>query len=117
MQETETIRTESTRLLRELHVRSILDAPCCDFCWMKSVDLRDMSYVGGDIVEKLAANNNSAFADESRRCAVENFKASGSGFLGTTTFTRQDGNEDIVTGQWRPLNLSCLRSTLGSPSG
>jgi hypothetical protein len=147
LQETETIRTELPMLLREFHVRSILDAPCGDFYWMKGVDLGEVSYIGADIVQELVANNNAAFANESRQFAVldiliddvpivdfilcrdclvhfsfehawtaiGNFKASGSRFLGTTTYTRQDDNEDIVTGQWRPLNLQLAPFNFGEP--
>jgi hypothetical protein len=38
-------------------------------------------------------------------CAIRNFKASGSDYLATTTFTERDSNTDIVTGGWRPINL------------
>ncbi len=37
--------------------------------------------------------------------AIQNFKKSGSEYLLTTTFTGQRENRDIVTGEWRPLNL------------
>ena len=44
-----------------------------------------------------------AFADISR--AVANLRASGTMWLLTTTFPGQSVNEDIRTGDWRPLNL------------
>lgn len=37
--------------------------------------------------------------------ALENIKASGAKYLMTTFFSRRASNSDIVTGQWRPLNL------------
>lgn len=37
--------------------------------------------------------------------AIENIKSSGSKYLLTTTFTNHHMNFDIVTGDWRPLNL------------
>ena len=37
--------------------------------------------------------------------ALENIKASGSTYLLTTTFSGRDKNEDIITGDWQPLNL------------
>jgi hypothetical protein len=37
--------------------------------------------------------------------AFENIKKSGSKYLLTTTFTARNKNYDIVTGDWRPLNL------------
>jgi len=37
--------------------------------------------------------------------ALDNIKKSGSTYLLTTTFRRRAENEEIYTGQWRPLNL------------
>ncbi|WP_087972291.1 class I SAM-dependent methyltransferase [Oceanobacillus rekensis] len=39
------------------------------------------------------------------RLALNNFKASHSRYLLTTTFTNRKGNTNIKTGGWRPLNL------------
>lgn len=36
---------------------------------------------------------------------LRNFKKTGSKYLLTTTFTALQSNEDILTGDWRPLNL------------
>ncbi|HEX5634534.1 MAG TPA: class I SAM-dependent methyltransferase, partial [Gemmatimonadales bacterium] len=44
-----------------------------------------------------------SFADIAR--AVANLRRSGSRWLLTTTFPAQDVNEDVVTGDWRPINL------------
>lgn len=44
-----------------------------------------------------------SFADCSS--ALANFRMSGTKYLLTTTFTARDPNKDIVTGEWRPLNL------------
>ena len=50
--------TESTRsllpvLFTEFEIRTLLDAPCGDFNWMKTVDLQGINYVGADIVNPL----------------------------------------------------------------
>ncbi|HEX8999730.1 MAG TPA: class I SAM-dependent methyltransferase, partial [Blastocatellia bacterium] len=37
--------------------------------------------------------------------ALRNFKRSKSEYLLTTTFPKTEVNEDILTGEWRPLNL------------
>lgn len=37
--------------------------------------------------------------------AIKNIKSSGCKYLLTTTFTNKNLNKDIVTGDWRPLNL------------
>jgi SAM-dependent methyltransferase len=49
--------------------------------------------------------------------ALENFKASGSTYLLTTTFTARTANADIVIGQWRPLNLQRAPFDLPEPLG
>jgi hypothetical protein len=41
------------------------------------------------------------------RQALRNFRDSGSTYLLTTTFPSRSKNWDIVTGDWRPLNLQC----------
>lgn len=47
------IRRVLPGLLRELGVKTMLDAPCGDFNWMSHVDLRGIHYIGGDIVPDL----------------------------------------------------------------
>lgn len=42
------------------------------------------------------------------------FKQSGSRFLATTTFTDDRTNRDIITGEWRPLNL--MRAPFNFPA-
>ncbi|MGX1880460.1 class I SAM-dependent methyltransferase [Streptomyces sp. NPDC055287] len=44
-------------LVRDLGIRSVLDAPCGDFNWMQYVDLGGASYTGGDIVAELIEDN------------------------------------------------------------
>ncbi|GAB3743953.1 class I SAM-dependent methyltransferase [Amycolatopsis oliviviridis] len=52
-----------------------------------------------------------SFADIER--ALRNLRRSGSRYLLTTTFTELGTNTDIVTGDWRPLNL--CREPFGFP--
>jgi hypothetical protein len=44
-----------------------------------------------------------------------NFKCSATTYLLTTTFTSLAANSDIVTGQWRPLNLQLPPFSFPSP--
>lgn len=53
-------------LLTELGARSLLDAACGDFNWMRDVVL-DVDYVGCDIVPELIAQNNRRYANSTRR--------------------------------------------------
>lgn len=61
LRQTEIIRREIPRLLRERSVHSMLDAPCGDWFWMREVDLGIGKYVGADIVEALIEANKSKF--------------------------------------------------------
>jgi hypothetical protein len=47
--------------------------------------------------------------------AFQNLKRSGGRYLLTTTFVELDGNADITSGDWRPLNLRLPPFTLPEP--
>jgi hypothetical protein len=51
------MRDDVAALLRRLRVRSLLDAPCGDFHWMRALELDLESYVGMDIVPELIQRN------------------------------------------------------------
>ncbi len=61
------IRSTLPGILSELGARSILDAPCGDFNWMRSVDLGVERYIGGDIVPSLITRLKTEYADDSLR--------------------------------------------------
>lgn len=44
---------------------------------------------------------------------LKNFRVSGSKYLLATTFPGRNPNQDIKTGQWRPIDLEALRYGLG----
>ena len=50
---TVSLRRELPKLINLFEVKSIFDAPCGDFNWMKEVDLSQIRYTGGDIVKEL----------------------------------------------------------------
>ena len=56
---TENLRRELPKIIKDYSIKSIFDAPCGDFYWMKHV-LRDVEvdYVGGDIVRPLVSSLN-----------------------------------------------------------
>ena len=64
MEDTRNVRAELPRLLRELEVRSFLDAPCGDLNWMRHVELGDVDYLGADIVPELIAENTRRFSNQ-----------------------------------------------------
>jgi hypothetical protein len=53
MKYTAPLRAALPRLFRKYNITSVFDAPCGDFNWMKAVDLKGISYTGGDIVKDL----------------------------------------------------------------
>lgn len=64
MANTAALRRELPRLFAEMQIRSLFDAPCGDFYWMRHVLAEsDVDYIGGDIVRPMIDANNAAFAD------------------------------------------------------
>lgn len=52
-------------LLREIDAKTLLDAPCGNFNWMKEVDFSFEKYIGIDIVDELIRLNEEKFSDGS----------------------------------------------------
>lgn len=48
---TVTIRETLPPLLKKYDIKSMLDASCGEFTWMRAVDLSGIRYIGGEIVE------------------------------------------------------------------
>lgn len=67
LEQTAAIRRELPVLCRTLGIRSILDVPCGDFHWMRSVELDDVRYVGIDIVGPLIRANRGTFGGPGRQ--------------------------------------------------
>ena len=44
-------------LFNTLNISTMLDIPCGDFHWMRSVDLNSIDYTGGDIVKEIIKKN------------------------------------------------------------
>jgi glycosyltransferase involved in cell wall biosynthesis len=59
--QTATIRRELPRLLCELDVRSMVDAPCGDWFWMQHVDFGNVHYHGIDIIDELIVDHRRRF--------------------------------------------------------
>lgn len=137
-QQTVAVIARLPEIISEFGIGSMLDIPCGDFNWLKSVDLKAVDYIGADIVDELVAQNEKLYKTGNvsfrklnllsdvlpkvdlvfcRDClvhfsfgdiftALQNIKSSGSTYLLTTSFVGHAGNEDILTGQWRPVNLT-----------
>ena len=63
---TSVFRAEIAVLLEEFGVRSLLDAGCGDFNWMKEVKLDLDRYIGADVVPELILENQRKYGDATR---------------------------------------------------
>jgi len=63
--QTRVIACELPALLNEFNISTMLDIPCGDFHWMKSVDLKDINYTGADIVKDLIQGNRESYGRNS----------------------------------------------------
>lgn len=67
LEKTKTLREQLPILVKELGVKTFLDAPCGDFNWMKDVNLGVEAYIGGDIVEELIKDCQKRYAKKGRK--------------------------------------------------
>jgi SAM-dependent methyltransferase len=67
---TEAIRTQLSGLLESIGAKSLLDAACGDFNWMRHTSLTGVAYLGVDIVPELIANHQRMYEDKATRFAV-----------------------------------------------
>ena len=136
-----------TRLVAAYGVRVLLDLPCGDFNWMKSVDLAIDRYIGGDIVPEIIALNRKEhgsagrefmvlditegplpdadlllcrdclvhLSNEDATRALDAIRRSSIRLLLATTFTECERNQEIVTGDWRIINLEKAPFNLPPP--
>ncbi|MEQ9459902.1 MAG: class I SAM-dependent methyltransferase [Phycisphaeraceae bacterium] len=69
---TRSLRNNLPELISKLNITSMLDLPCGDFHWMRTVDLAGVDYLGADIVEPLIHANRQQHAGPRRRFEVIN---------------------------------------------
>jgi hypothetical protein len=65
LEQTRAVREALPRLVRDLGCRSLLDIPCGDFFWMRTVKL-DVDYTGADIVAEMIERNAALYAGARR---------------------------------------------------
>jgi SAM-dependent methyltransferase len=73
--DTESIRRELPRLIEQLRVGRLLDAPCGDFHWMRQIQLGDCTYVGVDIVPDIIERNRSVYGTNRRQFLIADLVA------------------------------------------
>ncbi len=65
------IRHALPKIIRDLELTSLLDAPCGDFHWMQNVKFHSaVTYVGGDIVKSMVEKLQNTYGDDQRRFVV-----------------------------------------------
>ncbi|KOU57724.1 hypothetical protein ADK57_38080 [Streptomyces sp. MMG1533] len=75
LQRMKRVMAQISELVRELGVRSVLDAPCGDFNWMRYVDLHGADYLGGDVVAELVESNRARYRSPGRDFQLLDFTA------------------------------------------
>lgn len=63
MDATRTVREELPKIIEKYQIKSMLDIPCGDYNWMKTIELK-CDYIGGDIVEDIIHNNQKTYASD-----------------------------------------------------
>lgn len=142
---TANLRNELPRLLDEFAIASCCDAPCGDFTWMQCVRFREgFTYIGADIVAPLIRQLRIEHPARSflhldlatdplpaadllicRDCLIHlsffdiarvfaNCLRSPIRFLLTTSYASA-ANVDIVTGDYRPIDLRSAPFSFGQP--
>jgi hypothetical protein len=62
------IRRALPKIMQDLGLTSLLDAPCGDFHWMQNVNFySDVAYMGGDIVKSMIKKLQSTYGDDRRQ--------------------------------------------------
>lgn len=59
------LRRELPKLVRQLGIKTFMDAPCGDWYWMRKTELVVDQYIGVDIVDALIERNRQQFGNES----------------------------------------------------
>ena len=135
LEQTAELRRSLPELCERLKIGTLLDLPCGDGHWMAGITLPGTRYIGADLLPEVVARASALSPDREfleldltasdlpradlllcRDCmvhlsfaandrAIANVRRSGITYLLATTFPDEPFNRDIVTGDWRPLNL------------
>jgi SAM-dependent methyltransferase len=70
LEQTKRLRDMIPEVLKGLKAKSLLDAPCGDFTWMREIDLGGISYIGVDIVDEIIEKNISNYSGGNIKFAV-----------------------------------------------
>jgi len=145
---TKNIVKEFPRIINDLKLKRILDAPCGDYNWFRLIERDDdISYIGGDIIEALITSNQERYGNDNTRfiylditndalpkadlwlcrdClfhlsnddifkVINNFLNSDITYLLTSSHPKCEKNTNILTGQFRLLNLELPPYSFSKP--
>lgn len=70
MEATNIVRQQLPDLLKRWKVKSLLDAPCGDFNWMRETEIELDKYIGADIVPDMIASNQKLYSTQNREFRV-----------------------------------------------
>jgi hypothetical protein len=70
LRRTTVIRGVLPALLSDVGAKSLLDAPCGDFNWMRYAELGPVTYVGADVVPSLIARNEQQYGRDGRKFVI-----------------------------------------------
>ena len=122
---TKVTRESIVQLFDQYGIRTIADLPCGDFLWFRAIELKDLKYIGFDIVPELISELREVFpgqqfdihdatsdllgtydlilcrdllvhlTNEQALKVIDNFKESGSTYLLATTFVNLERNVEL----------------------
>ena len=64
LDQTNIIRQEIPKIINKYDIRTVFDASCGEFNWMKHVDLMGAKYIGSDIVHEIVLQNRIKYSNE-----------------------------------------------------
>lgn len=64
LEQTQVIRKILPDVIQRYNVQTLLDVPCGDFFWMTKVDLKNIQYIGGDIVQEMIEKNRESYGTD-----------------------------------------------------
>lgn len=70
LSQTITIRKILPEILKKYKIGTLVDVPCGDFHWMSQINLQDVTYLGGDIVDDIIKKNNQRYASNNVKFKV-----------------------------------------------
>lgn len=69
--ETQHLRQTIAKLLKDLKITSLLDAPCGDFGWLSKLDMTGLHYTGMDILENIIKDHQETYKSSARYTFIQ----------------------------------------------